>query len=404
MTPLRSAIGFSIAVAVGTGCATIVAPAPVATTVTVHAHTGIFYDELSPYGEWVWVTSYGWVWSPYGVHVGWRPYTNGTWTYTQYGWTWVSAWNWGWAPFHYGWWAFDPVYGWIWIPGDTWGPAWVVWHSGGGWVGWAPLPPHTHYDRHDGLYRVTGSREGGSTRTSTSAREAETGVANHAWTFVKQSDLTAANIGSRAAAPVSNARLLTQTKPVTQYETKGDLVINNAIPRRDIETAVGKSIPVRTLVDVTRPDAKAGGDHEVPMFRPKAPRAPGAVTPSKDHQDALQQLRTQQDEERARLDARQKDERSKPPAGLTDGELQRRQEAERKAFEEQSTREQKLLEQWQRREDARRQVQPPPPTRKYIVKPRPTPTKAPAPKKTPPPKKQQPKKSSGKRGSGRTGR
>jgi hypothetical protein len=31
--------------------------------------------------------------------------------------------------------------GWGWVPGTMWGPAWVSWRSGGGYAGWAPLPP-----------------------------------------------------------------------------------------------------------------------------------------------------------------------------------------------------------------------------------------------------------------------
>src|SRR5215467_14387643 len=98
---------------------------------------GYFYDYLSPYGRWVFLPGYGYVWSPSGVGYGWRPYTNGHWVWTSYGWTWVSGYHWGWAPFHYGRWAYTGG-GWYWVPGTTWGPAWVSWRSGPGYVGWAP--------------------------------------------------------------------------------------------------------------------------------------------------------------------------------------------------------------------------------------------------------------------------
>jgi hypothetical protein len=106
---------------------------------------GFFYDQLAPYGEWFQLQSYGWVWTPHDVPDGWRPYTDGRWAYTDYGWTWVSDWEWGWAPFHYGRWLFDPYYGWVWVPGREWAPAWVAWHYGSGWVGWAPLPPGVNW-------------------------------------------------------------------------------------------------------------------------------------------------------------------------------------------------------------------------------------------------------------------
>ncbi len=99
-----------------------------------------FYDDLSPYGQWIDYPNYGYGWIP--SYPGFRPYyTNGSWAYTDYGWTWVSNYNWGWAPFHYGRWTYDPLYGWIWIPGYEWSPAWVAWRTGGDYYGWAPLGP-----------------------------------------------------------------------------------------------------------------------------------------------------------------------------------------------------------------------------------------------------------------------
>ncbi len=104
----------------------------------------VFYTTLSPYGEWVSVGSYGRVWrpSPAVVGAGFRPYgPGGHWVHTDYGWSYESDWEWGWAPFHYGRWYLDQGYGWVWIPGSAWAPAWVSWRYGGGYVGWAPLPP-----------------------------------------------------------------------------------------------------------------------------------------------------------------------------------------------------------------------------------------------------------------------
>ncbi|MFN8345958.1 MAG: DUF6600 domain-containing protein [Spirosomataceae bacterium] len=100
-----------------------------------------FYNELSPYGDWMDYPSYGRVWRPQ-AGPDFQPYgTNGRWEMTEYGNTWVSDYPWGWAPFHYGRWLYDDYYGWIWVPGYEWGPAWVSWRSGGGYYGWAPLGP-----------------------------------------------------------------------------------------------------------------------------------------------------------------------------------------------------------------------------------------------------------------------
>ena len=94
-----------------------------------------FYDELSPFGNWVDYGSYGWCWVPGEVASSWRPYTNGHWIYTDYGWTWASYEPWGWATYHYGRWVFDPAYGWVWVPGTTWAPAWVAWREGDDCIG-----------------------------------------------------------------------------------------------------------------------------------------------------------------------------------------------------------------------------------------------------------------------------
>src|SRR5258705_12288373 len=82
----------------------------------------IFYDDLSPYGNWVDNSEYGYVWVP-RVPRGFYPYgSNGHWIYTYYGWTWISEYSWGWAPFHYGRWLYDSWDGWLWVPDNEWGP------------------------------------------------------------------------------------------------------------------------------------------------------------------------------------------------------------------------------------------------------------------------------------------
>ncbi|MGZ3757478.1 MAG: DUF6600 domain-containing protein, partial [Mucilaginibacter sp.] len=100
-----------------------------------------FYDNLAPYGTWVYDPTYGNVWIP-DTDDDFRPYaTQGHWVLTEYGNTWVSDYPWGWATFHYGRWHYDDYYGWEWIPGYEWAPAWVSWRQGRGYYGWAPLMP-----------------------------------------------------------------------------------------------------------------------------------------------------------------------------------------------------------------------------------------------------------------------
>ena len=101
----------------------------------------VFYDALSPYGEWVDYKNYGYAWIP-DAGPDFVPYsTAGYWVSTNYGWTWVSDYEWGWAPFHYGRWDYDNYYGWLWIPDNEWGPSWVNWRRADGYYGWSPMEP-----------------------------------------------------------------------------------------------------------------------------------------------------------------------------------------------------------------------------------------------------------------------
>jgi hypothetical protein len=119
----------------------------VSASVRIHAIAD-FDAPLSACGSWVEVGSYGRCWRPDGVVVGWRPYCNGYWVWTDYGWYWVSDEPWAWACYHYGFWVYDSIYGWIWVPGRDWAPAWVCWRFGGGYIGWAPMPPPGRFFRH----------------------------------------------------------------------------------------------------------------------------------------------------------------------------------------------------------------------------------------------------------------
>jgi hypothetical protein len=119
----------------------------------------IGYQDLDYYGSWQVVPTYGAIWVPTSVPVGWAPYRNGRWVWVSpWGWTWVDAAPWGFAPFHYGRWVF---YGgaWGWAPGPVYvgwrpyyAPALVGWVGGAGWgvsvsfgfgigggCGWFPL-------------------------------------------------------------------------------------------------------------------------------------------------------------------------------------------------------------------------------------------------------------------------
>ena len=115
--------------------------------------TKTFYDALLPYGHWLTIYGGVTVWHPVFVNENWHPYTEGRWTWTQWGWYWVSDEPFGWIVYHYGRWYYDNFYGWIWFPDNEWGPAWVEWRSDDEVIGWAPMPPFgiihvTIYEQH----------------------------------------------------------------------------------------------------------------------------------------------------------------------------------------------------------------------------------------------------------------
>jgi hypothetical protein len=115
-----------------------------------------FHDQLAPYGTWMNMPGYGWVFSPTAAATpGWRPYCNaGHWVYTDDGWFWQSDYPWGEIAFHYGRWLYTVSNGWLWVPGYDYAPAWVCWRhaEGEGYCGWAPLPPGAVYRPGVGLY------------------------------------------------------------------------------------------------------------------------------------------------------------------------------------------------------------------------------------------------------------
>lgn len=122
-------------------------------------------SDLSSYGTWTDVSSYGQCWVP-RVGSDWAPYRSGQWLWVpRAGWTWLSSEPWGWAPYHYGRWAFASGFGWVWAPGFSripdrsrfrdyrWRPALVSFFncptSRGNYVGWYPLAPGERWRRPD---------------------------------------------------------------------------------------------------------------------------------------------------------------------------------------------------------------------------------------------------------------
>ena len=210
------------------GALGMVIPAPQARAqVSVSVSIGAFYDELSPYGEWVDCT-YGECWVPCGVGAGWQPYTNGQWIYTRYGWTWVSSDPWGANPYHYGTWALIARHGWVWVPGTVWAPAWVTWSYSDSYVGWAPMPPTVAFG------------SAGYSGRPVVVNEAQ-------YVFVPTNRFVGTNVTSVRVEPRRNAEIFRQAKPVTRFEVSGGVVRNMAVPVATVQRAMGSKIETREI-------------------------------------------------------------------------------------------------------------------------------------------------------------
>jgi hypothetical protein len=191
----------------------------------------VFYDALAADGDWIWQEQFGWVWSPDGVSVGWRPYSSeGRWVYTDDGWFWESELPWGWATFHYGRWYHSPDEGWLWVPGREWAPAWVEWRHGAGYFGWAPLPPRARFDPRRGI-AWQGARE---------VREPQ------AWSFVPERELLEPRLSAHIEYEPLNITLLARTRPTPNgYAVVNRRIINRGPDVVEVARVIGH--PVRTL-------------------------------------------------------------------------------------------------------------------------------------------------------------
>jgi hypothetical protein len=226
----------------------------------IHGRVGavgvdFFYSNLAPYGYWIDRPSYGWVWVPRHVRHGWRPYSSGRWVYTDYGWTWVSSEPYGWATYHYGRWYNDPDYGYEWVPGTDWGPAWVSWQQGGGYLGWAALPPDVGWNAGAGL------AYGGV--------DLSIGLAPH-YCFVPERNFLAANVGTFIVPPERNLAIIRNTTNFTNYTVEGGRVFNRGVAVDRIQQVTGQPVRQFRLAAASDPRTVRVSGNSVAMFRPTA--------------------------------------------------------------------------------------------------------------------------------------
>lgn len=309
------------------------------------ADLGLFYDELSPYGHWFTYGNDGWCWSPYETRFGWRPYSDGSWAYTDAGWTWMSNEPFGWATDHYGRWIFDDDYGWVWIPGAEWAPAWVAWRESSDWIGWAPLPPGATWDAAAGLSWND---------------EFANQIDPDAWCFVPASTILDASLGTRIVPAARNRTLLDATQLSVRFES-GDHPRNLGLDEQVVTRAIGHPVPRYRLTDANLPRPARRQGQTVPMFRPRvrpgtdvAPPASvtGRQTTSieQSRQEELrrdrerQQLEMDYQSTRRRLQAQQRAEEQRNARDPAVETMRQQHAAEMRALDDQHERDRRLID------------------------------------------------------------
>ena len=314
-----------------------------------NADVDFFHDSLAPYGDWMQMSPYGWVWAPRAVRTDWRPYLDGHWVYTDYEWTWVSDEDWGWAPYHYGRWALDHRHGWVWVPGTVWAPAWVSWRWGDGYAGWAPLPPEVDI----------------------TVGPANYGIDPLAYTFVEARYITEPVLVRRCLPPARNVTLVRVTENVTRYEVVDNRVVNRGFRIEEVERVTGHAVPRARIADIAAPGRTHVRGDEVAIYKPPVPRAtaqptrvsvaegrhpaPHAPAPAmaemqQRHEEQRRDLEQQHVAERSDLHNFHAQEKATPPPTVNRQELDARHKAELQAQAQHEDREKRLLADRQARE------------------------------------------------------
>jgi hypothetical protein len=189
-----------------------------------------YEPELNPHGDWVVTADYGRCWVPRGRPAGWRPYTVGHWVNTDAGWCWTAEGpeaDWGVVTYHYGRWYEDPRHGWCWVPGTTWAPAWVAWRDGGGYCGWAPLPPRV------------------GARQEIRAAYVERRIPADRYVYVEHRYLAEPHV--RQHVVVNNVTVIKKTTNITNITYVNNRVVNRGVSVTEVERSSGRRYqPVRT--------------------------------------------------------------------------------------------------------------------------------------------------------------
>ncbi len=203
-----------------------------------------FYETLAPHGTWYSDPNYGNVWEPneMSVNVDWRPYSQGgQWVWSDHGWYFQSSYTWGWAAFHYGRWYRTPEQHWRWVPGTNWAASWVDWRQSDENIGWAPLPPDTHYE----------SGIGFSFHNRRVGADFHFGLGESDYAFVSSSRFLDVDLGRAVISREHTRRVYDSTRVVNNtYIYNDNRIINNGISPEVVSRATRRSVEKVQVVDM----------------------------------------------------------------------------------------------------------------------------------------------------------
>ena len=208
------------------------------------------YDQLAPYGNWVILDPYGYVWIPRYMGYRWRPYTEGHWIMTDFGWTWIANEEWGSIPFHYGRWGYDNDFGWFWVPGTVWGPAWVSWRSNDQYMGWAPLPPGVEF------------------RAGMDFASLSFNIPDNFWVFL-QAPYFLDNDLYRYTLPYErNVTIINYTVINNNIFFRDNRIMNEGVGIDFVRRVTQRQVPSYRIRDVQQPGRTRLAGNDVEIFRP----------------------------------------------------------------------------------------------------------------------------------------
>jgi hypothetical protein len=292
---------------------TISCIAPQKTTAQISISFQNFYDDLSPYGTWIYTQEYGYVWMP-DVDESFMPYnTNGYWMYTNAGWTWVSNYAWGWAPFHYGRWYYDEEYGNMWIPGNEWGPGWVSWRQSDDYYGWAPLGPGISIELAFGnSYNIPFNR----------------------WTFVRNSGFGRTNINRYYMNRSNNNNIYNNTTVINNMQINRDNNVryNGGPDRTQVQERTGRTVREIRVSDNNKPGQQVSNS-EYKVYRPRVEQNNDAAQkPAPQKVRDIKEMRTMNNKKDG-IPAQQ----NNAPKSVQQARDQQQEQADRKKQEQQQT-------------------------------------------------------------------